>query len=261
MKCLSQKEQKYAVEKVLYEMEKAEECLLSWNLNWREEYLGAYSPVLHKIGNQELLYELQDKYNGKYKLENVIKGESIGYPLKSETIEGLDPKVEYDVDFSCVKWWDAISKTCRRLFMFTNDGQINFWKSPVNSKTNTYGYETEFNVLDKDFNLLIYRNYKSNDDKKEERTDVISYGITDNKFTMMFNGVGKIIDLETGVVTGKTGNRNYYDKEMIEEAVRKVIETVKTIRGELPLPGLIDRINYSFMILAGMKTNKQGRRR
>ena len=80
------------------------------------------------------------------------------------------------------------------------------------------------------------------------------------KLTLLFNNVGRIIDLETGEEIVKTGDRDHYDRSIIEKSEQKAIAMIRDIRGELPLPGLIDRINNGLSIICNKDYKRKAKR-
>jgi len=113
METLDDETQMIAVERVLEEMQKAEEYVKDWNACWYEQLLDAHCLPLHyeyvknwnacwyeqlldahclplhyEIGEADVR-EMERKYEPRYKLANAYhSGDSIGIPLAKETLVG-----------------------------------------------------------------------------------------------------------------------------------------------------------------------------
>ena len=250
------------VKKVLEQMKMAEECMMKWDQSWMDRYLDAYCPILHYDGSLKLRKRLERIYNERFDLTNACANvKSIGVPLATFTLTDGDSDSknipsEYEVDFGQVDWIAAKSNKATRAFSFKNNGIITFSKETKNKST-SYSYFTSFNVMSDDFNIVINHCYIKDDEKYE---DVVTFSRLDDKLTIMFNKVGRIIDLETGDDTVKTGNRDYYDRSIIEKSESKAIAMIRDIRGELPLPGLIERINNGLNIICNKDYKRKTKR-
>ncbi len=89
METLDNETQMIAVEKVLEEMQKAEEYVKNWNACWYERLLDAHCLPLHcEIGEADVR-DMERKYEPRYRLANAYySGDRIGIPLAKETLVG-----------------------------------------------------------------------------------------------------------------------------------------------------------------------------
>ena len=111
MEILDKESQLIAVEKVLEEMQKAEECVKSWNASWWEQLLDAHCLPLHyEIGEADVR-DMERKYESRYKLANAFySADSIGIPLARETLVGNNTLTgerskEFEVKFGRIDWY------------------------------------------------------------------------------------------------------------------------------------------------------------
>ena len=256
---LSKKEQLYTVKRVLEEMEIAEECMKRSGFSWTETYLQSYCPELDYHTPFEVIDEIEKKYDNTYLLTDethTIK--DIGIPLKTVT---LSPPKDFDcknindsfeVEFGTIKWHTISSnKKQERDFIFNNNGIIEFNKLPSNKSK--YSYGTSFDVKSHDFSLMILC-WKR--DKNNYSYDQVEFRMENQNLTLLFNNIGETVN----VVTGETimeGKRNRFADVNI--AKESALEIIKSIKGELPLVGLVERVNNGLNFAIAIK-NRQKRR-
>ena len=192
-----------AVEKVLEEMQKAEEYLNGWNASWLEQWLNAQCLPLHYEIGAEDIRDLQRKYEPRYNLYDAFySADSIGIPLAKATLIGNNTLTgemnkDFEVEFGKAKWYDINTNKSTRNFLFCNDGTIEFSKfnrkgqSPTIRNPRRIDYNTSYNVLSNDLDLSI------NVDELSER-DNITISLKGNILTEKFNDIEIIRDINTG---------------------------------------------------------------
>ena len=165
---------------------------------------------------------------------------------------------EYGAHFGRIEWTGIKSHNATRDFKFYNNGIIEFNKIGNKKSSNSVSYYTSFNVLKSDFKIQLFQ---KKSDKPLENDDEIIFKIENDYFlTITINGIGKTINLYDGSDEIMTGNRDYYDSRIINDIVDEATEIIKVIKGEIPLPGLVERINYGISVLNTIK-NKRTRKR
>ena len=171
--------------------------------------------------------------------------------------QGLSWTANYIGDkenFERVDWLVPKTKSKNeRNFSFHNNGKIEFNKMSLAKRGNRVSYSTVFDVLSSDFKIRLVHT-------TETTQDIIDFKLENNQLLITFDGVGKGVDLETNEEITKSGNRDYYNVNLCNEARDKAMEMIRIIRGELPLPGLVDRINFGLSILSNEKYNSKGRK-
>ena len=157
---LNSENQMLAIEKVLEEMQKAEETINSWNAMWWEEYVDCVLPQEYfdrfHWENEKLDLEVSkidqktetDKYNG--------------IPLKSIVLGG-----KYKCDIGTIYWHGIKTNNSIRRIVFHNDGSIYLEKNSIKNQTEKrprrISYNASYNVLLKDFNISIILDQLTND--------------------------------------------------------------------------------------------------
>ena len=139
METLDNETQMIAVEKVLEEMQKAEEYVKNWNACWYEQLLDAHCLPLHyEIGEADVR-DMERKYEPRYRLANAYhSGDSIGIPLAKETLVGDNTltgerNINFECEFGRIDWFGMHSHKATRHFSFNNNGIIEFSKSATNN--------------------------------------------------------------------------------------------------------------------------------
>ena len=184
-----------AVEKVLEEMKKTEEVLLSLGLNWSERLSDVYSEELF-----ERCYEVTEKYSSRYDLSNGFRDyNSIGIPLIRENVvleNYLGKKIPFDCVFGKVDWYDIKSRRATRKISFSNNGDITVWKDSKLSSKRPLFYKAKYNVLDEnDFQLNGYYELFN--------TDRFTFSLIDNVLTEKIQNVEIVRNLNNGEKTIK----------------------------------------------------------
>ena len=165
MEFLDKENQLIAVEKVLEEMQKAEECVKSWNASWWEQLLNAHCLPLHYNVGEADVRDMEKKYGSRYKLANAFKSaDSIGIPLAKKILVGNNTLTgerckKFEVEFGRIDWCHMKSRKSTRHFSFYNDGTIKLYKDSKPKATikhpREFCYNTSFNVLSNDFDISI----------------------------------------------------------------------------------------------------------
>lgn len=211
MEILDRETQLIAVEKVLEEMQKAEEYVKSWNASWWEQLLDAHCLPLHyEIGEADIR-DMERKYEPRYKLANAFySADSIGIPLAKETLVGNNTLSgerckEFDVEFGRIDWYGMNSHKSTRHFSFNNNGIIEFSKSTKVGKKQTLqhpkriSYNTSFNVLSNDFDVSITLDQLTEDWKEKYKYDYLTLSLKGNILIEKFNDIKIMRDLSTGM--------------------------------------------------------------
>lgn len=251
---LNEKTQSLAVEKVKKEMQYAEGILNTWNVNWTEQLLDAYCKSLYNTA-MDVVQDTEEKYHHQYKLANVYNPETrIGEPLDTRTIKDTEDKI-HECEFGRIDWNWIYTKNSQRYFHFHNNGIIEFSKGVRVEKVKTtpirISYDTEFNVLTDEFRIHICDD-RINADNHTGRIDFYTVEIKDGILTEKLNGFEVIIDLYDN--TKKLVVDDRYASAVlgtlkVEDIEASIARMVKTIKGELPLAGLVERIdNYLELI-------------
>lgn len=222
MEILDKESQLIAVEKVLEEMQKAEECVKSWNASWWEQLLDAHCLPLHyEIGEADVR-DMERKYGSRYKLANAFySADSIGIPLAKETLVGNNTLTgergkEFEVEFGRIDWYGMNSHRSTRHFSFNNNGTIEFSKSSKARSTFKHprriSYNTSFNVLSNDFDISITLEQLTDDWREKYKYDYLTLSLKGNILVEKFDDIEIIRDLSTGMrlvrITKKYDKRN-----------------------------------------------------
>ncbi|MCH5167644.1 MAG: hypothetical protein J1F35_07140 [Erysipelotrichales bacterium] len=156
------------INRVLNEMNLAEEFATAWNASWSEQLTDCYNEDLYHLGG-ERIKRLQDKYGAHYIMPNIYnKPEINGLPLRTETLADDEGK-EFICEFRQIDWVGMNSHKAEREFSFKNNGDIHFTKTIKTRNTNSnrtndnvskkrereISYNSVFNVLSGDFSLEI----------------------------------------------------------------------------------------------------------
>ena len=209
MEILDKESQLIAVEKVLEEMQKAEECVKSWNASWWEQLLDAHCLPLHyEIGEADVR-DMERKYESRYKLANAFySADSIGIPLAKETLVGNNTLTgerskEFEVEFGRIDWYGMNSHKSTRHFSFNNNGTIEFSKSSKARSTLKHprriSYNTSFNVLSNDFDISITLDQLTDDWREKYKYDYLTLSLKGNILVEKFDDIEIIRDLSTGM--------------------------------------------------------------
>jgi len=232
METLDDETQMIAVERVLEEMQKAEEYVKDWNACWYEQLLDAHCLPLHyEIGEADVR-EMERKYEPRYKLANAYhSGDSIGIPLAKETLVGDNSltgerNINFECEFGRIDWLGMHSNKATRYFSFNNDGRIEFSKSAKDGKKQTLqhpnriSYDASFNVLSNDFDISITLDQLTGAWREKYRYDYLTLSLKDNILTEKFNDIEIIRDLNTGIklvrIAKKYDKRNKQNNASIE---------------------------------------------
>jgi len=209
MENLNKETQIIAVEKVLEEMQKAEEYVKSWNACWYERLLDAHCLPLHyEIGEADV-WNIERKYESRYQLANAYySGNSIGIPLAKETLVGDNTftgerNINFECEFGRIDWYGMASHKSKRFFSFHNNGEIYFSKEVKKNQTPQHprhtSYNATFNVLSNDFTVNIMLDELTQDWRNKYKYDHITISLCGNILTKKFNDIEIIGDLNTGM--------------------------------------------------------------
>jgi len=223
METLDNETQMIAVEKVLEEMQKAEEYVKNWNACWYEQLLDAHClPLYYEIGEADVR-DMERKYEPRYRLANAYhSGDSIGIPLAKETLVGDNTltgerNINFECEFGRIDWFGMHSHKATRHFSFNNNGIIEFSKSAKVGKKQTLqhpnriSYDTSFNVLSNDFDISITLDQLTGDWREKYKYDYLTISLKDNILTEKFNDIEIIRDLSTGIKLVRIAKK--YDKK------------------------------------------------
>lgn len=211
MEILDNETQLIAVEKVLEEMQKAEEYVTNWNASWWEQLLDAHCLPLHyEIGEADVR-DMERKYEPRYKLANAFySADSIGIPLAKATLVGDNTltgerNCNFEVEFGRIDWYGMSSHKSTRHFSFKNNGIIEFSKSIKAGQKQTLqhprriSYNTSFNVLSNDFDVSITLDQLTEDWREKYKYDYLTLSLNGNILTEKYNDIEIIRDLSTGL--------------------------------------------------------------
>lgn len=229
MNKLSKEEQLIAVPKVLEEMQYANNILTSWNLGWWEQLSDAYClPIYEDVDRSDVL-DMEKKYNPRYNLTNAcFNNKGIGIPLCTETITGNNSlsgenNVNYLVEFGEINWDGINSKNSTRKIIFSNDGDIHFFKNGKNKKNSKrISYSTHYNVLREwlkiniDISSLLPVNYNA------FSSDHIGILANTTCIVLRYNNIQIIYDLIT--------NKKFIKTEKFISIKNKMIEITYELR-------------------------------
>lgn len=232
MNKLSKEEQLIAVPKVLEEMQYAQNFLSSWNLGWWEQLSNAYClPIYEEVDRSDVL-DMERKYKPRYNLTNTcFNGKGIGVPLCSEVLTGnnslMNKKdINYMIDFGEIIWYGINSKNSERKFIFSNDGDIHFFKNANNNYSKKHprsiSYNANFNVLRElvKININISSLLPVND--KTFSTNRISILANTTCIVLSYNNIQIIYDLVT--------NKKLIKTEKFNSIKNKVVTTSYELR-------------------------------
>ena len=234
-----------AVRKVKSEMETAKESVKALGTTYSEQFLDAYCLSLRNAKRDDVL-DLEEKYKWQYKLINVHEPElRVGEPLKKVVLKDCKGKI-HQCEFGKVYLYNIFTEDTSRYFSFKNDGSIRYSKGVKQEKIETtprrISYTADYNVLTSDFSIDICDD-EIDPSVNNYKIDYYTVSLGNNILVQKLNGVSIVINLitnEKSIVI----DENSRDLPM-EEIERMIVEMVQRIRPELPLPGLVERIdNY-----------------
>lgn len=221
MEILDKENQLIAVEKVLEEMQKAEEYVKDWNASWWEQLLDAHCLPLHYEVDEADVRDMERKYEPRYKLANAFySADSIGIPLAKETLVGNNTLTgerckEFEVEFGRIEWYGMNSHKSTRHFSFNNNGIIEFSKSSKAGSTLKHprriSYNTSFNVLSNDFDVSITLDQLTDDWREKYKYDYLTLSLKDNILVEKFDDIEIIRDLSTRMRLVRIAKK--YDKK------------------------------------------------
>ena len=199
-------------------MQKAEECVKSWNASWWEQLLNAHCLPLHYEVGEADVRKMERKYGSRYKLANAFYyADSIGIPLAKRTLVGNNTLTgerckKFEVEFGRIDWCRMNSHKSTRRFSFYNNGTIKFYKDSKPKATLKHpreiSYETSFNVLSNDFDISITLFQLTSEMKY--KFDCLTLSLKGNTLIENFNDIKIIKDLNTGMRLVKIEKK--YDK-------------------------------------------------
>ncbi len=159
-----------AVEKVIEEMNVAEEFILCSGTSYWEHLSDAESRSLSKL-DQESIQRIEKKNNDYYDLSNIYNPKKkITFPLRKESIEdGFGEK--YRCKFGSVDWIDVCTKRAIRDYSFHNNGLIEYQKKSKGRKGLTY--KAIYNVLEDGLDIGVTVGKRSEENENVERINII----------------------------------------------------------------------------------------
>lgn len=233
MEILNKWYQTLAVQKVLEEMEKAEEILNSWNTNWTERCLDAYSD--NDIYNVK---EIEKKYNGYYDLNN-LSGvwKDYGIPLRKAVLTD-NYNNKYECKFGRIEWNNILTNKSERSLSFINNGDIYFDKRTLKGTS----YTAVYNVLSNDFALNIFNE------------DNYQLSLKGNKLLKRINGNEIIQELDSGtteLIRVSRGNSN--NTSVIYETKYDCDNCLEYSAVIINIHGVNGRVNETFRFAVSKK--------
>lgn len=247
---LNEKTQALAVSRVKKEMAAAEKNVESWKSFWTEQCQDAYCLSLRDLPRDEVL-DMESKYYDYFKLTNAFHPETrVGAPLRTATLEDFNGK-KHTVEFGKITWYGMRSNYSTRYFIFQNDGTIGFSKGIIPEKLlkrkSRVSYDASYNVLTDEFCIGIIQD-QINCEPGKDRYDTFTVSLEDNTLIENLDGIEIRIDLctnEKQLIIWEQYKNSPIASLSIEEIESRIMRMVKCIKGELPLPGLVERIdNY-----------------
>ena len=213
---LNSENQMLAIEKVLEEMQKAEETINSWNAMWWEEYVDCVLPQEYfdrfHWENEKLDSEVSkidqktetDKYNG--------------IPLKNIVLGG-----KYSCDIGTISWHGIKTNNSIRRIVFHNDGSIYLEKNSIKNQTEKrprrISYNASYNVLLNDFNISIILDQLTNDWIQKYQNMFFLMALKDNVLTERFDNIEIVKD--------------FHQKTKLIKITKKVEEKTVIFEGKL----------------------------
>ena len=213
---LNSENQMLAIEKVLEEMQKAEETINSWNAMWWEEYVDCVLPQEYfdrfHWENEKLDSEISkidqetktDKYNG--------------IPLKSIVLGD-----KYNCDIGTIYWHGIKTNNSIRRIVFHNDGSIYLEKNSIKNQTEKrprrISYNASYNVLLNDFNISIILDQLTNDWIQKYQNMFFLMALKDNVLTERFDNIEIVKD--------------FHQKTKLIKITKKVEEKTVIFEGKL----------------------------
>lgn len=213
---LNSENQMLAIEKVLEEMQKAEETINSWNAMWWEEYVDCVLPQEYfdrfHWENEKLDSEISkidqetktDKYNG--------------IPLKSIVLGD-----KYNCDIGTIYWYGIKTNNSIRRIVFHNDGSIYLEKNSIKNQTEKrprrISYNASYNVLLNDFNISIILDQLTNDWIQKYQNMFFLMALKDNVLTERFDNIEIVKD--------------FHQKTKLIKITKKVEEKTVIFEGKL----------------------------
>ncbi len=200
MEILNEDNQLIAVEKVIEEMQYAEEILNSWNAFWWEEYQDVVLPqeYFDSFAWDYLKLSDEDKAENSKIDEYTSTDEYKGIPLKHIMLGD-----KYSCDVSTINWYGIVTNNSTRKLVFHNNGDINLYKGSIKKKTKahpiTISYDANYNVLSTDFDISITLDNLKDDFLAKNKYTYLTLSLKDNILTEKFNDIEIMRDLSTGM--------------------------------------------------------------
>ena len=120
-------------------------------------------------------------------------------------------------------------------------------------------YDTNYNVLTDEFSVSIVHD-QINGEVGKDRYDTYSVSLEGNVLSEKYNGVEIRINLctneKTLIVDDSRANSQLALLTM-EEIENEIMRMVKSIKGEIPLPGLVERIDNYLELMTDEFTVKE----
>ena len=259
---LSEEEQLYAAEKVQKEIKSAEEFLKANHSEWTEQYLNAYSTSLKRVPSSEL-EELERKHRRKYVLSDIYHNKRKGkYPLRIETI--TDSKGNnHLVEFGRVDCLKIDNLKVQKSMTFSNDGTIVCSQITRGLKGTTY--DARYNVLSPSFQVVMMI------DSIGDKTfgyDYYSFELEGSVLKEVWNDTEIYRDFEKKTTKAykiknndKKAKKKITDVETIEAIEEIIIDKMRGITSDIPVKGLMDRIDQCLETLKKQKGPQKNKKR
>ena len=194
MKDLTKKRKNLVLEKILEEMKFALDDLYKQGFSWTEKCSATRCDSLSELSYMDIDL-MQKKYGNHYNLIDYKETEPNDYlPIKkAELIDDYHDK-KHVFEFENVLWYGINSKRNKRIFQFSNDGNIYFEKNWIGKltkkKPKSISYNISYNVLEDNYQIEYFeKNYNN------ESND-ITFSFENNKLNLILNNISIIKDLE-----------------------------------------------------------------
>ena len=189
------KEAQLAIEKVLIEMEHAEEILNSWHAYWYEEYGDVVFPKEYAYDTSWKFFLSLEEQNELEKINQANDVNEIeGIPLKSITFGD-----NHRFDISKIEWHTIKTNNSFRRIVFNHNGDIEFSKYSHKKQTKRHPtqieYNANYNVLSNDFQITFTTNQLTDESNIDTEITISLKGCI---LTKKYNDIEIIHDLNTG---------------------------------------------------------------
>lgn len=215
------------VEKVLEEMQNAEQNLIKWKAYWWESYDNIVVPTQYLYD----FYDINDSracskfFGDNINIYNLRTDKNLGIPLKKFVSNPI-----YSQDICTIKWSRIETNNSSRKIIFNNNGEITLEKHSKKAETKkhpkTIEYEANYNVTSDNFsfNLTVDTLLQDYFKIKSYKRDILSIVLNDGLLIRKYNDIEIIQDLNTGLKIVRIIKK--YDKKNKNNNASVVFEAV-----------------------------------